>query len=61
MNVKKVIRERIRERVAGVDLDADVNAAVAANVGERGQRTVVSSTSSAVAGRTTEKPERPGS
>jgi hypothetical protein len=61
VNVTKVIRERIRTRVAGVDLDADVNAAVAADVGERRQRSVVSSTSRAASGRPAEKPERPGS
>jgi hypothetical protein len=49
VNVKKVIHERIRRRVEGLDLDADVNAVVAANVGERGQTTSVSSTSSATA------------
>lgn len=50
MNIKKVIRERIRHNVAGVDLDADVNAVVAANVGEKRQTTSVSSTSTASAG-----------
>ena len=49
VNIKKVIRERIRESAAGVDLDADVNAVVAANVGERGQTTSVSSSSRASA------------
>lgn len=49
MNVKKVIQERIRRRTQGLDVEADVNAAVAANVGERGRTTSVSSTSTATA------------
>ncbi|MBA2462006.1 MAG: hypothetical protein H0V45_09620 [Actinobacteria bacterium] len=50
MNIAKVIRERIRRNMEGVDVEADVNAVVAANVGERGQTTSVSSTSTASAG-----------
>jgi hypothetical protein len=50
VHIKKVIQERIRRRVEGLDLDADVNAVVAANVGESGQTTSVSSMSSAKAG-----------
>lgn len=60
MNVGKVIRERIRQKLAGVEVDADVNAAIAANVGEPGGTTSVTSTSTAAAGsRREEEPERP--
>ena len=59
MDIKKVIQERVRRRVAGMDLDTDVHAVVAANVGKRGQTTSVSSTSTASAGtRRTQQPER---
>jgi hypothetical protein len=61
VNVKKVIHERIRRRVEGLDLDADVNAVVAANVGERGQTTSVSSTSSATARSDSSKEQDPPS
>ena len=50
MNLANVIRERIRGNVAGLELDADVNAVVATNVGERGQTTEFSSRSTASAG-----------
>jgi hypothetical protein len=43
MRLAEVIRRRIRKRSDGVDLVGDVNAAVAANVGERGGTTHVSS------------------
>lgn len=43
MNFRKVIERRIRHRTGGVDVAGDVNAVVAANVGERGQSTHVSS------------------
>ena len=60
VDIKKVIHERLRRRVAGLDLDADVNAAIAANVGESGQTTSVSSTSTATAGtRPKQEHERP--
>ncbi len=36
MNVRKLIQRRIRGKQDGVDLFADVNAAIAANVGETG-------------------------
>jgi hypothetical protein len=36
MNVRKLIQRRIRSKEKGVDLFADVNAAIAANVGETG-------------------------
>jgi hypothetical protein len=44
MNVRKLIQERIRRSSGGVQVDSDVNAVVAANVGERGAVTHVSST-----------------
>lgn len=56
MSLAKVIRSRIRRNVAGVDFDADVNAAVAANVGEHGQTTSVSSSSATSAGPTDRSP-----
>ena len=43
MNLRKVINRRIRQRGAGVDVQGDVNAVVAANVTERGTSTAVSS------------------
>jgi hypothetical protein len=43
MRFAEVIKRRIRKRGNGVDLAGDVNAAVAANVGERGGTTHVSS------------------
>jgi hypothetical protein len=50
MHIRKLIERRIRQRTGGVDLDADVNATVAANIGERGTVTKVSSTQTASAG-----------
>jgi hypothetical protein len=43
VNSKKVIRKRIRRDEPGLQVDADVNAVVAANVNEPGSRTKVSS------------------
>jgi hypothetical protein len=43
MRFAEVIKRRIHKRGHGVDLVGDVNAAVAANVGERGGTTHVSS------------------
>jgi len=48
MQVQKVIQRRIRKAFGGVDVHGDLNAAVAANVGERSQTTPVRSTSTAV-------------
>jgi hypothetical protein len=48
MQIRKLIQRRIRRSLGGVDFQGDVNAAVAANVGERSQTTRVSSHSSAV-------------
>ncbi len=43
MNPRKVIDRRIRRRMAGLDVQGDVNAVVAANVNEPGESTAVSS------------------
>jgi hypothetical protein len=43
VNSKKVIRKRIRRDEPGLQVDADVNAVVAANVNEPGSRAKVSS------------------
>jgi hypothetical protein len=48
MRFRKIIQRRIRRSADGVDLVGDLNAAIAANVGERGQTTHVSSRSTAV-------------
>jgi hypothetical protein len=44
MRFSKLIQRRIRKQGSGVDLVGDVNAAIAANVGERGAHTTTSST-----------------
>jgi hypothetical protein len=44
MRLTKLIQRRIRKRSRGIDFASDVNAAVAANVGERRSTTHVSST-----------------
>ena len=43
MQFKKLIQRRIRKQGDGVDFVGDVNAAIAANVGERGAHTSTSS------------------
>jgi hypothetical protein len=43
MQIKKIIQRRIRKHGNGVDVVGDVNAAIAANVGERGANTRASS------------------
>jgi hypothetical protein len=48
MQVRKIIQRRLRGRGGGVDLAADLNAAIAANVGERGQTTHATSRSTTV-------------
>jgi len=45
MKVQKVIRRRIRRQDKGMQLAADINAVVAANVGDPGSRTNVRSRS----------------
>ena len=42
MNLRKVIDRRIRRKAAGLDLQGDVNAVIAANVNERGATTSAS-------------------
>jgi hypothetical protein len=46
VQLAEIIRRRIRKGTGGVDLAGDVNAAIAANVGERGATTKTSSASS---------------
>jgi hypothetical protein len=43
MNINKILRRRIRERIGDVDFAGDVNAVVAANVNESSSTTKVSS------------------
>jgi hypothetical protein len=43
VQIRKLIERRIRRAGDGVEVDADVNAVVAANVGERGAVTHASS------------------
>lgn len=43
--MRKVIRKRIRKKVGGIDLAAEVNAVVSSNVGEEGSVSRVSSRS----------------
>jgi hypothetical protein len=43
MNIRKVVKKRIRHAEEGLDVVGDVNAAIAANVGERGSTSRVSS------------------
>jgi hypothetical protein len=45
MRLQKIIQRRIRAAIGGVDFNGDVNAAVAANVGERSQTTYASTRS----------------
>jgi hypothetical protein len=53
MRIAKLINRRIRKSSHGVEVASDVNAAVAANVGERGQHTHV--TTSQHVSRTTDR------
>jgi hypothetical protein len=46
VNIRKVIRRRIRHHAEGVDFAGDINAVVAANVNEPGSVNRVSSSSS---------------
>ena len=48
MQLRKLIQRRIRAAGSGINLESDVKAAIAANVGERSQTTTVSSRSEAV-------------
>jgi hypothetical protein len=56
MQIRKILQRRIRKSTGGVDLVGDVNAAIAANVGERSQTTHVSSRST-VASTTAPEPK----
>jgi hypothetical protein len=60
VQIRKLIERRIRGRLGGGSVDADVNAVVAANVGERGAVTTSSSHQTASAGERKNPPERPG-
>jgi hypothetical protein len=46
MQIRKIIKRRIRQNANGVDLIGDVNAAISANVGESSSTSHVSSRSS---------------
>ena len=59
MQIRKLIEHRIRKRLEGANVDADVHAAVAANVGEQGAVTSVSSQQTATAGEQ-KPPDRSG-
>lgn len=48
MQLRKLIQRRIRAAGSGINLESDVKAAIAANVGERSQTTTVNSRSEAV-------------
>jgi len=50
MDIRKIIQKRIRRTAGGTTFASDVNASVAANVGERGAVTRVSSTQRAESG-----------
>ena len=43
MNIRKVIRKRIRRQAKGTHVSADVNAVVSANIGEPGSHSFVRS------------------
>ena len=58
MNIRKVIQKQIRGSSAGINLDSDVHAVVAANVGEQGKVTHVSSTQDSTADSKTSEAER---
>ncbi len=60
MNVRHLIQRRIRRKTGGVDVQGDVNAVIAANVGERGSLTSVSSKQHVVqrSGRASSRTER---
>jgi hypothetical protein len=49
MQIRKLIERRIRHKAGGVNVDSDVNATIAANVGERGAVTKASSRQTASA------------
>jgi hypothetical protein len=53
MQLRKVIERKLRHAAKGIDVESDVHAVVAANVGERGAVTTASSRQTATAGRKT--------
>jgi len=55
MQLRKLIERRIRAAGSGLDVSADVKAAIAGNFGERSQTTTVSSRSHAVSTATGEE------
>ena len=60
MQLRKVIERKLRRAASGVDAQSDVHAVVAANIGERGGVTKVTSSQSASAGGGTKsEPEHP--
>jgi hypothetical protein len=56
MQIRKVIERKLRRAAGGVDVQSDVHAVVAANVGERGSVTKVTSRQATAGGKT--KPDR---
>ncbi|HUQ21853.1 MAG TPA: hypothetical protein VM049_02465 [Gaiellaceae bacterium] len=61
MTIRKVIHERIRRSSGGANVDSDVHTVIAANVGERGKATHVSSTQRPTADSTSSEDKRNGS
>jgi hypothetical protein len=59
VKIGKIIQRRIRAAVGGTNIESDVNAAVAANVGERGGKTQVRSTQRASASSQSRPDESP--
>jgi hypothetical protein len=60
VNIQKIIQRRIRRRSEGVDFVGDINAAISANVGDRGSTSHVSSHSKVSAGSDTREGEKRG-
>ena len=58
MQLRKVIERKLRRSRDGIDVESDVHAVVAANVGERGGVTTASSRQAAAAGDTRSKRAR---
>jgi hypothetical protein len=58
MQIRKLIERRIRRSGGGINVESDVNAVVAANVGEQGAVTHVSSTQRSAAGSKSSERER---
>ena len=58
MRLSKIIQRRIRSRTNAVDFVGDVNAAIAANVGERGPSVAHASSSQQIKQETKSTPPR---